>query len=769
MNGAFSKVSNEGEPMKFYRLLTIATALVVLTGCGLGSGGVNPTNVPVLPTPIVYRTPPPEADPQSAMKDFLDAWQKDDYAAMYPLLSQESQAGISLDDFTKRYHDSMNSLTLKEMSYEISSNKSDPETAQVNFKVTFKTHIAGDLVREMTADLKLENYQWRINWNDGLILPELRDGATLSLDYQVPPRGIIYDRKNQPLVTQTDVMALAINPAQLNDGEATLVGELSRLTGMSIGNIMGLYDYKRGQDTWVPVGEAPLAEFNKRYDLLTSVGGLIWSQYSSRFYYNGGIAPQSVGYVSPVPKEQLDEYVRQGYSPNTRIGQAGIERWGENLLAGKTGGTLYVVGKDGKIISTLGKSETQPASSITLTIDKDFQAKAQKAMLGIRGSVVVLERNTGRVLAMVSSPAYDPNLFEPGNANGGYALGDLLNDPDQPMYARATQGQYPLGSVFKVITFSAALESGTYTPDTKYQCGYDFTELSDRGIGPTLHDWTYEHMQNEIAAGDEPPYTQPSGLLTLTGGLMRSCNPYFWHIGRDLFLQGRTSAIADMARGFGLGKETGIGALEEKPGTIVNPTTELEATNQAIGQGDVLVTPLQVADFMAAIGNGGTLYRPQIVEKTTDANGVETAVFKPESRGVLPLHPETLTALRTAMLAVVREKRGTAYSRFYNLRTPIYGKTGTAETNGTSHAWFAGYTDANNPDLPDIAIAVIAENGGEGSVVAAPIFKRIVEIYFTGQAQSSYPWEAYIGATKTPTPEGFDLTQTAEAPQEPKP
>jgi penicillin-binding protein 2 len=246
---------------------------------------------------------------------------------------------------------------------------------------------------------------------------------------------------------------------------------------------------------------------------------------------------------------------------------------------------------------------------------------------------------------------------------------------------------------------------------------------------------------------------------------MRSCNPFFWHIGLDLYNQGRVTAIADMARGFGLGSPTGIGQLEESPGAIINPPGLVDATNQAIGQGDVLVTPLQVADFMAAIGNGGTLYRPQIVEKTIDANGVETTVFKPESRGVLPVRPETLAALREAMLAVVRNPRGTAYYRFVNTTIPIYGKTGTAETGGISHAWFAGYTDAQNPDKPDIAIAVIAENAGEGSIIAAPIFKRIVEIYFTGQPQSVYSWESYPGVTRTPTPQGFEGTQTAEAPK----
>jgi penicillin-binding protein 2 len=733
--------------MKLYRLLSLTIALAFLAGCGgqNGTTGGSPTSTSSLPTPVVHVTSAP--DPQSAIRAFLDAWQKDDYAGMYPLLSQNSQAATTQDAFVLRYRNAMDSLTLKELSYEVFPTNPSPQTAQVAFRVTYKTRIAGDLVRDMVANLVLENGQWRIDWNDGLVLPELKDGATLSLDYQLPERGIIYDRNNEPLVTQTDIMALGVIPVQLGDGEAAMLGELSRMTGQTINSITALYDDKRNTDWYVPVGEAPLAEVNKRFSLLSSLGGLVMTQYNSRFYFGGGIAPQTVGYVSPVPKEQLDQYIRQGYSPAARVGQSGIERWGENLLAGKTGGTLYLIGKDGKVISTLGKSEAQPASSIYLTLDQNLQIWSQRALVGFRGSIVVLERDTGRVLAMVSSPGFDQNLFDPNNANSGYALGNLINDPDNPMYNRAVQGQYPLGSVFKVITFSAALESGTYTPDTIYQCGYEFNELPDR----TLYDWTWEHVQREMAAGKEPPYTQPSGKLTLIGGLMRSCNPYFYHIGVDLYNQGRVTAIADMARGFGLGSKTGLGQLEESAGTIVNPPGLIDATNQAIGQGDVLVTPLQVADFMAAIGNGGTLYRPQLVEKTVDGNGVETAVFKPESRGVLPVKPETLASLREAMHEVIKNPRGTAYYRFTNLEIPVFGKTGTAQTTGTSHAWFAGYTDMNNPDKPDIAIAVIAENAGEGSEYAAPIFKRVVETYFFGQPRSPYWWESNIGITRTPT------------------
>jgi penicillin-binding protein 2 len=740
---------------RLHQLFGLVLLLALLAGC-VGQGTTpTATGLPVtplvsnngatLPAPAVAITSAP--DPQNVMNSFLEAWKKDDYATMYSLVSQGSQNSISAEDFATRYRSAMAALTLKEMTYLISPDSYNPASSQLKFKVTFKTRMTGDFEREMSAPLSFENGQWRIVWDDGLIMPDLKGGNRLQMDFNVPTRGIIMDRKNQPLVAETDVMALGVIPDQiLPDSEGALLGELSRLTGLYPGAIMSLYDDKRSANWYIAVGESPLE--NVRVGLLAGLGGAVWTQYSSRFYYQGGIAPQTVGYVSPVPKEQLDEYLRNGYSPAARVGMTGIEKWGEPLLAGKTGGTLYVIGPDGKVISELGKSDAKPSSSITLTLDQNLQVQAQKAITGFRGSIVVLERDTGRILAMVSSPKYDPNIFDPDNPNSSAALADLFASPNTPLLDRAVQGQYPLGSVFKVITFAAALESNTYTPDTHYYCDYHFTELPDR----TLDDWTWEHFNNELLETGEGR-TRPSGDLTLTGGLMRSCNPYFWHIGKDLYDQGRVTAIADMARGFGLGSKTGLEQITEASGTIINPPSLLDAVNQAIGQGDVLVTPLQVADFMAAIGNGGTLYRPQIVEKTTDSAGVETTVFKAESRGVLPIRPETLAALRTAMLAVIRNPRGTAYNRFTNLTSiPLYGKTGTAESNtGTPHAWFAGYTDANNPALPDIAIAVVAENGGEGSVIAAPIFKRIVETYFFGQPRSPYWWESNIGITRTPT------------------
>ena len=400
--------------------------------------------------------------------------------------------------------------------------------------------------------------------------------------------------------------------------------------------------------------------------------------YNSRYYFGTGLAPQAVGYTQLITTEQLNSYRRLGYNGSEKVGQAGIEKWAEDYLAGQHGGILRVVGPTGQIISTLGQSSPQAADSIYPHLDSNMQANAQKAIEFFRGAIVVMEVDTGRIIAMASAPDFDPNVFEPNNPNVGGT--NLVNNTNRRSN-RAAQGQYPLGSVFKIITMSAALESGLYTKDTPYDCQYDFTRLSGR---PPLHDWTWQHCQDAIAIGEtcDSSSELPSGLLTLQQGLMRSCNPYFWQIGWDLFTNwDRGSDIANMARAFGLGSKTGIDQVEEEAGQILDPvTSDIDAVNQAIGQGDVQVTPLQVARFMAAIANGGTLYRPQLIEEIKPVEGDPKLVFRPEANGTLPLRTENLDILREALLMVTQNSKGTARFNLRGLQFDVAGKTGTAES-----------------------------------------------------------------------------------------
>ena len=732
--------------MKFSRWLTIAIALILLAACnGTISVGTTPTST--LPTPEVGITPAPNAE--SALRTFLDSYIGQDFATMYSVIADANRAAITVDDFTKLYQDSLDNMSVQKLEYTVTSIHTNPGTASAEYHLVYHSFLFGDIARDFSVNLVQENNAWHLQWDDGLILPEMRGGNRVITNYVTPTRGSIYDRNGNPIVTETEAVALGVVPQEIiNEQEGSLMYDLWQLTGLRPDTIRAIYEANYW-DSYVPIGETTMQEFNVYYGALSELQGWKATEYTARYYMNGGIAPQAVGHVGPLTPDDVHTYRQRGYSLGALVGRSGIEQWAEDILHGKDGATLFLQGSDGKIINTMTTSEKQPASDITLTIDKDFQEQAQAAMDGMPGAIVVLERDTGRVLAMVSSPGYNPNVFITDNINAG-AL-NLYGDPNNPLFNRAAQGKYPLGSVFKVITIAAALESGAYTKDSTIDCQYDFNGLVPLG-GPVLHDWTYDHCMREIATEGECT-TPPSGILTLPQGLMRSCNPWFWTIGLNLYQAGMGVNISDMARGFGLGSETGI-QIAESAGNIPDPTDGIQATNIAIGQGDVQVSPLQVADFIAAIGNGGTLWRPQIIEKITAADGTVTFSFQPQERGTLPVSQTNLQIIQDAMHEVVKNRRGTAWLRLNSLPYAVSGKTGTAESGipGYPHAWFAGYTSENRADKPDIAIAVFVEYKGEGSDYAAPIFRRIVEIYFSGHPQTPYWFEESIGVTETPTP-----------------
>ena len=726
--------------MKLIRWLNLILVIFLLTACGHGSGSNGST--PSIPTPQVATTHTPSAE--AAMSAYLDALMVEDFATMYGMMTQATHASLSQDDFTNRNKSALAAMSVSKMEYSLLSTLTNPGSAQVAYRLIYHSSLYGDIQRDMTAHFSLEGGDWRLQWDDSLILPELAGGNKLQSDYKIPARGDIYDRSGNALVTQTTAVALGLIAGGVPpEFEESLFSELWQLTGIRPEAIRYAYEnYPSGY--YVPVGEASQEAVNRRDGTLSAYTALQRSAYTSRYY---DAASQAIGYTQAIFPEELDAYRRLGYSGGERVGKIGIEKWGEDYLHGRNGATLYVASADGTKtpLPQVPQADALPASSITLTIDADLQAQAQQAMDGFPGAIVVLERDTGRVLAIVSEPGLDSNLFDPNNYNS-MNLANMVNDPAQPLYNRASQGQYPLGSVFKIITMAAALESGVFMPTDVYDCQYDFEELVQYG-GPVLHDWTWDHCEQEkLENGTDTCTTQPSGELTLPQGLMRSCNPWFWHIGLKLYNDGLTTAVSDMANGFGLGQLTGIEQVEEKAGQIPVPTDGTSATSLAIGQGNTLVTPLQVADFIAAIANGGTLYRPQIVESLLPVSGDPIQVFKPEMRGTLPISAENLQTIQDAMRSVVENPRGTAYFRLSTLNIPMAGKTGTAESgSGDPHAWFVGYSLANRPDKPDIAVVVIVENQGEGATWALPIFRRVMEIYFFGHPQAVYPWESTFG------------------------
>ena len=724
----------KGYVMKFLRLTSLlVVGILIMAACE------RSTATPEMPTPLVQTTPAPSVE--TAIKAYLDAYVLEDYASMYNLLSSASQGSVTLEDFSKKHQDAINAMSCTMVEYAIRQVLTNPGTAQATYSLTYKTVLFGDIANDFNLSLVLEEKGWRLNWSDGLILPGLEGGKVLVTYYDPPARGNIYDRNGEGIAVEADIYALGLVAGSIDgEFEEAAFRRISLLTGVPQVNFRDMY-YGYTAGDYVPVGEA-LAEDVEKSGIL-NYAGVYAVPYTSRFY-TPGAAAQAVGHLQYISAEELDAFRQLGYSGAERVGRRGIELWAEDTLRGRSGATLYIAAADKTPEDVLAQADTEPSSSLTLTMDAGLQAQAQAAMDGLPGAIVVMEVETGRVLAMVSSPAADTNWFDPKNYNFS-ALGSVLSIPNIELN-RATQGQYPLGSVFKIVSMAAALESGLFAPDTIYNCPYFYTEIP----GVTLQDWTWQRCEDEKLETGKDTCTgassQPSGDLTLVEGLMRSCDPWFYHIGYTLYNEGQATAITDMSLGFGLGQLTGIEQVEEEPGRIPLPTDGLNATSLAIGQGDSLVTPLQVANFIAAIANGGTLYRPQLVENYLPAVGDPIQVFKPEALGTLPIKEETLAAIREGMLAVTDNPRGTAYSRLGNFGIPTAGKTGTAESGTVDpQAWFAGYSLAGNPEKPDIAVVVLVEKQGEGSIWALPIFRRVMEIYFFGSRQTLYPWETNFG------------------------
>lgn len=677
---------------------------------------------------------------QAAAERFLTAWQAEDYAGMYSELSLLSQDATSLESFEEIYYQAANALTLESIDYQVLSTMAGDYYAEVALKTTLSTRLFGNLSREMVMGLEKENDAWGVQWGQGLILPELDQGNTLEFIAQVPSRGRIFDQYGAPLAAYENAISIGLVPGEILPEQADQIyetlSEMSKYDPQTLAAIV-----ERTPDDWyLPVVTLAQADAAPYLEKLQGLSGIQLNEFRSRFYVDGGVAPHALGYMLYIPEEELDDYLRLGYRQDERIGVAGLEATYESELSGKRGGTLYLKGTEGQILSLIASNEPVPGESLYTTLDKKLQMQIQDSLGDLRAAVVVMEADTGRILALVSNPDFDPNAFDT-TAIDRSLMESYFTDEDQPLFNRATQGQYPLGSVFKTISMAAALETGTFSIYSSIYCGHSLW-VCDR---VTLYDWTLDYG------------TSASGELSLPEGLMRSCNPWFYTIGETLYEEDMPDALTNMAYGFGLGAETGI-EISEAPGNIpLTASSCLDNAQMAIGQGEILVTPVQVATFFAALANGGTLYKPTLVEKIESSSGEVTYEFEPNSKRDLPISSETLSEVREALRLVVEEPRGTGYWAMGDLQIPVSGKTGTAQTpTGNSHAWFAGFSRQNDPERPDIAVVVLVENGGEGSAMAAPVFRRVISLYFSNYEDPSgvMPWESepFIMREPTPTP-----------------
>ncbi|MGB8273742.1 MAG: penicillin-binding protein 2 [Alphaproteobacteria bacterium] len=555
----------------------------------------------------------------------------------------------------------------------------------------------------------------------------LADQNRISIRLLPPPRGGVVDRNGKPLALNRQNYRVIIVAEQTPDVENTLT---------ALGQIVDLSDYDRKRTLKEISRKRPFFPVTIRENLsweevarievnTPDLPGISIDVGQTRDYPMGETAAHVLGYVAAVSEEDLAANDPLLEIPGFRIGKSGIEKIYDVALRGKAGTSEVEVNAIGRVIRELSRNEGEAGAEMRLALDRDLQDFAVKRFGEESGSAVVLDVTTGAVLAMVSTPGFDPNAFSQGLSQDYWQ--ELVTNPRGPLNNKAIAGQYAPGSTFKVMVALAGLENGIITPQHRVFCSGSI-QLGDS----TFHCWKKEGH----------------GSLSLPEGIMKSCDVFFYDVAKRVGID----RIAEMARKFGFGKALGVDLPGERPGVMPTsqwklatfgvPWQQGETLVAGIGQGYVLATPLQLAVMAARIANGGLAVRPHMARDLVDGDVVRPRTG--QEFGPFGVSPKNLKVVADAMAQVTNNPHGTAYAaRISEPGMEMAGKTGTAQVRRITkaerlsgvrknedlpwverdHALFVAFAPVSEPRY---ACAVVVEHGGGGSKVAAPIARDIL-------------------------------------------
>ena len=564
------------------------------------------------------------------------------------------------------------------------------------------------------------------------------------------PRGRILDRNGEPMVDNVTTNQILVDRSKVKDEDA-LLSRLSTLLDVPVGALRERYedpDFLPFQPVpvWENVPEKVIYYLEEHQEAYPAVG---YATVAVRRHVQGNLAPHVLGYLGQISREELDDPSFSDYLAGQLVGRTGVEQAYEEELRGGDGKKKERVDADGDVQASLGTEEPVAGDDLVLAIDADIQELTQETLeiavadartlldeesgLYLRangGAVVVMDPNTGHVLAMASYPSYDPRVFGGGlNEREFRALTRPI--ANYPLNNRVISGLYPPGSVFKPFVAAAAVKAGYARTDQFFPCPPDFEVPGDTS-GTVFNNWKSSH----------------GGTISFAEALIQSCDTVFYPWGLQFWRerQARGDLFQKEIRQWGFGKTTGIELSGEQDGRVPDARWKQEVNaqwpeyfpystwlpgdsiNLSIGQGDLLSTPLQVAVAYSALANGGTLYRPQVALEIQDRDGNTLTTFDPQAVGTVAVPDPILTAISNALRGVVTSEQGTATGAFAGFPLsshPVAGKTGTSEVSGKQpHSWFAAFAPAPEPEF--VVVAVV-EEGGHGSQVAAPIVRRVLE------------------------------------------
>ena len=682
---------------------------------------------------------------------YLVAYTGGKYADMYALTSNASH--LRFDSplmLNHQYKDAQDYIERRTQSilaeaqiYSISDTidnaiQTSETTANVPARIVMQSARVGSIVQDISIPLVKENGTWLVDWSPGLIFSRLDDSVgdpnyrrRVELTVLSGPRGTIYDSQGNVLAEDETVYQIGVVPDQITD-PSNLQAVLSANLDLTPSQIQAMYAEKPG-DTFVPLRTVTPMRYQQISGAIGSLPGVQVQQTAGRVYPYGEATAAITGYVAPVSAAQLAADSSHYYSQSDMVGDAGVEAWGEQYLRPVKGGTLNIVnvnadGTDGQAVYSIASQPGAPGQNIHTTVSISEQLATWNSVVqnshGHGGSAVALDPTTGHVLAMASTPIYDPNDFSLGFTPNELARFNAL---DHPYLNRAIQGAYPIGSVFKLVTLSAALSNGV-TPSDIFTCT-----------------GSYQVPGESVVRQDDAP--KGHGSLTVAEALAPSCDVIYWQVA-VLLNSKDPNTLPNVAKAFGYGSKTGIVGLpsqDENPGLVPTPQsvsqqglqwTPGNAADLGIGQGNFQATPLQVAAVSAALGNAGKRMQPILVSSVTPSDATKATVqFSPKQVGTLPISADTLSIVQTAMVATTDTPAGTSYDNFHKFPIRVAGKTGTAQSGQPNpHALFTTFAPASplsgQPVAPQIATAVIIEYIGTGDSYAAPVTLSMLSSFF---------------------------------------
>ncbi|TAJ25512.1 MAG: penicillin-binding protein 2 [Nitrospirae bacterium] len=560
---------------------------------------------------------------------------------------------------------------------------------------------------------------WGLQIQEGAYYRDLSENNRTRSVILEPARGLIYDRQGVLLANNAPSFGLYVTLEDVKN-RGLLAERLVKLIGLDEALLRKKLAERTGRlvpkklKGGLTLREAALIE-SHRLDL----PGVMIQADSRRNYTVGATAAHVIGYVGEVSSDQLEKIESEDLHQGSLVGQYGVEKAYDRFLRGKAGQKVIEVDALGHEKRTVTVQKPEAGNDLYVTIDLRLQRLAEQLLGEEAGAIVAIDPTTGEVLALASHPTFDPNLLSRELTAKQWDA--VVQNEARPMTNRATQGQYPPGSTFKIVMAAAALESNTVSPSTKIRCVGGF-QFGNR----LFKDWK---------AGGH-------GMMDITQALVDSCDVFFYTVGQRMGID----TIASFATQFGLGQETGIELPSERVGIVPSTAWKEKAKGQpwfpgetisaSIGQGYVTVTPLQMAHLIATVANDGVSFRPRLVRAVMERATGRLQEIPAVSNGKLTVQPDTLALIKDALAGVVT--RGTA-TRARSTLVSIAGKTGTAQAAALrtgpakdipkklrDHAWFVSYAPV---DEPKIAVAVLVEHMGHGGSVAAPLAKQMIEAF----------------------------------------